>query len=370
VSGVRNVGGTAGALVVALTLLPALPAGAAPLDTLLTALPEHIAPTGYMELAVDKLNGKLDFLNVRNSDPTTAGTTSGDYHGAHVTGDLRVAEGLWLSGSLWQRNVEDAADRYRYNSWQVAGQYRFNAAAGAMPALALRLSAWGNEASETHTTTPVHVPGVVLDTVTVSRPSDRQLQADLLGTWELSPALDITGVVSAGRTQLSYSGLAATTTLNGCPYQLAFNGNDIFGQLAGPCPSSGAVIKQFYDRSGDYGVDVAREIAWHGNFAQVGVNAAWRDGPWLLRGGYLFHAVQRDSVDAILATRGDPVHRRNHIVALEAGYGFNPNLGVFLRSQFSSNLFFNDIPVTYNSSTSGHFGSRYSLFSLGLRAGF
>jgi hypothetical protein len=43
---------------------------------------------------------------------------------------------------------------------------------------------------------------------------------------------------------------------------------------------------------------------------------------------------------------------------------------VFLRSQLSSNLFYNDIPVTYNSSTSAHFASRYSLFSLGLRAGF
>jgi hypothetical protein len=33
-------------------------------------------------------------------------------------------------------------------------------------------------------------------------------------------------------------------------------------------------------------------------------------------------------------------------------------------------LFFNEMPVTYNTSTSGRFGSKYTLFSVGLRADF
>jgi hypothetical protein len=40
------------------------------------------------------------------------------------------------------------------------------------------------------------------------------------------------------------------------------------------------------------------------------------------------------------------------------------------RGQPSSNLFFNDIPVTYNSSTADRFDSKYTLFTLGLRADF
>ena len=87
-------------------------------------------------------------------------------------------------------------------------------------------------------------------------------------------------------------------------------------------------------------------------------------------GGYLYHAVHRQAVDDILAGRGDPVYRDNHIVALEAAYTFPGPLSLFVRSQVSSNLFFNDIPVTYNTSTSGSFGHRYALFTLGLRAGF
>jgi hypothetical protein len=178
-------------------------------------------------------------------------------------------------------------------------------------------------------------------------------------------------LLGGGISRLSYSGLTATTTRNGCSYQLEFNGNDIFGNLAAPCTGTGAgVIRQFYDSSGDYGVDVAKEIAWRSRFVQAGFNAHWRSGPWDVAGGYLLHVVRRNDVDDILAGRGDPVHRHNHQVTLEAAYRVHPNWSPFLRAQISSNLFFNDIPVTYNSSTSGSFGNRYSVFTLGVRAGF
>jgi hypothetical protein len=103
---------------------------------------------------------------------------------------------------------------------------------------------------------------------------------------------------------------------------------------------------------------------------QLGVNSAWRNGPWTLQGGYLFHAVRREAVDAILASRGKASHTQNHNITLEADYRVHPHVSVFSRVQFSSNLFFNDIPVTYNSSTAARFGSKYSLFSVGLRAVF
>ena len=55
---------------------------------------------------------------------------------------------------------------------------------------------------------------------------------------------------------------------------------------------------------------------------------------------------------------------------MEAAYQVQPNWSPVLRAQINSNLFFNDIPVTYNSTTSGSFGNRYSVFTMGLRAGF
>lgn len=351
--------------------LLALPAVAAPLDALLSAMPEHAAASGQLELAVDHANRALDpFPAGDGGEPTPVPKTHGRYRGEHLTGAWRVRDGLWLSGGLWRREVGDGVDTYRYRSWQAAGLYRFSEASGSMPALALRLAAWGDQSRATETHTPVQVPGAVLDSVKISKPADRQLQADLIGTWPLTPALDVSAIVSVGATRLSYGALSATTTRGGCHYDLAFNGNDIFGTLSQPCSASGGVIQQFYDSSGDYGVDVAKEIAWSGRFLQLGVNAAWRSGAWALQGGYLFHAVRRESVDDILAARGDPVHRHNHQLVADVAYAFHPQLAAFLRAQVSSNLFFNDMPLTYNSATSASFGNRFSLLTLGLRASF
>jgi hypothetical protein len=348
----------------------ALTVSAAPLDALLTATPEQIAQRGYVELGTDHMNQRLDFLNIRESDPLTAGTKAGDYLGGHVSAAVRAADGVWLSGSLWKRTISNATDTFDYTSWQVAGLYRFIEANGRKPALALRLSAWGTRSAATESTAPVVVPGAILNTVKITEPADRQLQADLIGTWKLTPATDVSALLSAGSSKLSYGALSATTTRNLCNYQLTFNGNDIFGTLAEPCSATGGVIQQFYDSSGDYGVDVASEIAWHGYFIQAGVNSAWRNGPWTLQGGYLFHVVRRSLVDDILAARSKPVFTQNHGVTLQADYRFNPHLSAFARGQYSSNLFFSEIPVTYNSSTSDRFSSRYTLFTLGLRADF
>lgn len=365
------------ALAVCLAGCLVISARAAPLDALLTAAPERIAPTAYVELGVDRLNRALDFSTSADdavdagsgAAPTTTG--QGNYRASQLLGSWQVIDGLWLTGGLAERRVSNAVDTFRYRSWQVSAQARVLQASGALPAVALRLSGWGNRAAVTEATTPVHVPGAILDTVTVTRPSDRNLQADVIGTWVLSSALDLSAALGVGSTRLAYGALSATTTRNGCPYQLSFNGNDIFGNLAGPCADTGGgVIRQFYDRSGDYGVDVAPEIAWHGRFVQAGFNASWRTGDWTLRGGYLLHVAKRDGVDDILARRGDPVHKVNHVVAAEAVLRLHPNLSTFARAQISNKLFFNDLPVTYNTSTSGSFGSRYSLLTLGLRAGF
>lgn len=353
------------------TLLAAGTAAAAPLDGLLTAVPERRAAQGLVEAGASVVNRRIDF-STDDPDPALARPDAeGDYRDAYLSAAWQVRDGWWLGGTLARRTISAEADRFRYLGWQLWGQTRLlEAAPGGTPALALRLSAWGNRASATETTSPVRVPGAVLDSVEIRSPADRQWQADLIATWALQPALDLSVSVGAGRTRLSYGGLSATTTRNGCLYDLSFSGNDIFGSLAEPCDAQGGVIEQFFDRSGEYGVDVAREIAWDGSFAQVGANLSWRSGPWTLSGGLLFHTVRRDAVDDILAGRGDPVHRRNRILTLEAGYHVTERLSVLARAQLASRLFFNDLPVTYNSVTSGRFGSRLSLFTIGLRQDF
>jgi hypothetical protein len=346
------------------------PLFAAPLDALLSAIPEGASPRGHIEVATDQMNGALDFFNVRDSRVDTAGTSAGDYSGTHVLGGFSPWEGVWLSGGLWQRRVNSASDSYRYDSWQIAGQYRFLNASGWVPSAALRLSAWGNSAVQTESTTAVVVPGARLNSVKITSPDDRSLQADLIGTWKLSASTNLSLAVGAGNTRLSYGALTATTTRDGCNYNVTFNGNDIFGELASPCSAKGGVVQQFYDSSGGYGVDVAKEIAWSASFAHAAINATWQGGPWKVTGAYLFTTIKRDFVDSILTSRGLASYTQNNNMTAQLDYHISPHVVAFGRAQLSSNLFFDDIPVTYNSSTASRFDSKYSLFTVGMLVNF
>ena len=57
-------------------------------------------------------------------------------------------------------------------------------------------------------------------------------------------------------------------------------------------------------------------------------------------------------------------------LVLDGGWRFRPGWALFLRADLGERLFFNELPVTYNSSTAGRFGSRLSLLTAGLRAQF
>jgi hypothetical protein len=353
----------------AATLLLAGPVNAAPGDALLSADTTWLAPRGLVELGASGLAAAVD---VRNRADATAQALPGNARASQLRAGWAPTERLWLTAGVGERQISHGADSYHYRSWQLAGQWRFLDAAGSRPALALRVGGWGNQASQTAATTPVTVPGAILDTVTVDHPRDRQWQADLLASWPVSPSLTVGALASVGAYRLGYDSLSATTTRNGCPYQLAFNGNDIFGTLAAPCqpPGGGGVIRQFFDSSGDYGVDVAREIAWRGRFVQAGVNARGRSGRWQWAAGLVLHQAQRDGLDGILRQRGQPGFRLNRELVLEAAWSATPTWQPFLQAQFNSNLFFQDVPVTYNSATAGSFGTRSLGFTGGLRALF
>lgn len=343
-------------------------ASAAPLDVFLTATPEPAAGRGTLELGVDAMNTQLDLLKLRSSASNTD-TATNSYVAQHVSGGLRLGEQAWLSGSLGQRAIADGGGTYRYTSWQVSGQYRLLEEQSWQPATALRLSAWGNYADQTESTKAVVVPGAKLDSVKITRPADQQLQADLIGTWNLASGTQVSAALGAGTSELSYGALSATTTMDGCHYNLSFSGNAVYGVVVLPC-STGIYVKEIYDNSGRLGINVAEEIAWRGSFVQAGINARWQDGPWTWRAGYLFFMVQRDAVDAILAARKQASYTQNHSIGLEASYRLRPNVQLFASGLISSNLFFNDIPVTYNSSTAARFDSRYSVFGTGVRFDF
>ncbi|MGI9132973.1 MAG: hypothetical protein ACR2I0_03370 [Rhodoferax sp.] len=324
---------------------------------------------GYLEASTDYMGASLDLMHVRDVDSGKPDTATGDYHGTNLRGAFQLSPDTAVLGQIGQRSVSNGTDTYRYNNWQLGGQYRIFEHSGNLPDVAIRLSGWGNLAEVTQTSTATVLPGARLDTARIEKPSDRQLQADLLAAWPTGDASNVSAIVSFGTTQLQYGSLSATTMLDGCSYNLAFNGNAIYGTLAKPC-SAGIYLTEIYDNSGRLGIDVASEIAWHGTFFQAGVNSVWRRANWTFQTGYLFQKSIRVAVDDILAARGKPSYSSNHNLQAEAAYRINGTWELLGRFQWSSNLFFNEIPVTYNTSTSQRFGSKYSLFTFGTRWNF
>lgn len=341
---------------------------AAPLDVFLSAYPEPVAANAQLELSAERMNAQLDIFDLRSrsSNPDNA---NGSYSANRLSGGMKVGDTGWVSGSLAQRVNSDSGGTYRFVSWSAAGQYRLNEQDAWVPATALRLSAWGNSADQTESTKSVLVPGAKLDSVKITSPADQQLQADMIGSWNLSPQTEVSAVVSAGRIQLSYSALAATTTLDGCQYKIRFTGNAIYGVLAAPCGSD-IFIKEIYDNSGRLGIDVAKELAWHGNYVQAGISARWRQGPWAVRGGYVLYKVERDAIDAILLARNQASYTQSQTLGLETSYRVLPAMQLAASVLINSNLFFNDMPVNYNTGTAARFDSVTSIFGLSLRYDF
>ncbi len=313
------------------------------------------------------MNADLDFFKLRSAAINPDDVTT-SYAANRLAGGLRLGPRAWLDGALGERELEDTGGKYRYTSWQVAAQYQWMESEGWWPAAAVRMGAWGNYANATQSVRPVVLPGARLNSVTIGRPEDQQLQIDLIGSWNVTSQTQFSAIASAGRSQLSYKSLSARTSIDGCEYKLGFTGNAFHGVLASPC--TGIYLKEIYDDSGALGINVADEIAWSANFVQLGFNSRWNSGPWTLRAGYLAFKTERKEVDSILASRGKKAYTFSHTVVVDAAYEIMPHWSVFASAQFGSNGVFNELPVSYNTSTASRFDSAYSLIGLGTRLDF
>lgn len=369
--------GARASLLVCLSLGCLGSATAAPWDALLGAWPERPGPASALaavqwEAGLSGVNRHIDFSDPEDDPQDAARNARGSYQGAHLSAGWAPAAAWWLSGTLAHRELDDGVDPYRYLGWQMAAQWRWHEPepGSHWPVMALRVAAWGHRAGQTATTTPVRVPGAVLDSVTIQAPADRSLQLDAIASWTLQPRLELGAFASVGETRLAYGGLRATTRRNGCRYDLEFTGNDIFGTLSEPCAAPGGVIEQFFDSSGSYGVDVPAEIAWRGRFVQAGLNLRGEAGAWTWAAGLLWHRIRRNGVDAVVSGRGRVPYSQNRQIVLDAAWRFQPGWALFVRADLGQRLFFNELPVTYNSSTAGRFGSRLSLLTAGLRVHF
>jgi hypothetical protein len=344
------------------------PAFAAPMDAFLSA--KQLSTTGAVQLeaAYDVVNSSVDVFKIRDKDASYAGTNVGDYHGAHVRAGVAISPRLWLDGGFWERRLDYRNDVIKVNSWQLAAQYKLFDSVGYQPDLAVRFGTWGNYSNELKKTSSTTVRGQTLDTVTVDSPEDRQYQLDLIATSMISNHTELSMFLGAGTSRVRIGDMRATTTLDGCPYNLALGANSVVATLASPC--KGIVESRITVPNSTYGVDVNGEAQYHASFLHGGFNLNWKADKWQAKGGYQYQYLKRNQIDDTVNSRGGSSYQSNHTLIGELRYQAMSSTAIFLRGQYMTNQFVGEMPFAYNTLTASRFGKRYGFLSTGLVINF
>jgi hypothetical protein len=354
-------------LLLAASLSPALQA--APLDALLSAGPPpgQAALGLHLEVAADRVNGKLDLLNLRNSDPRYAGTRIGDYTGQHLRGSLELSR-LRLDGAVWQRRLQDSADIQHFGSWQVGGQFRLTDDAQAPRHWALRASAWGNRADKLmrSTNTRLGVDGINTQVreVQINAPSDLQRQLDLIVS-QAWAGQQWSAFAGAGKSVVGNAGVTGQSTIGNCAYGLVFGPTELSASPAGNC---GNLIISVPNKLLPYSAEA--ETNFHARYLHLGLSQAWQGQTWGTRLGYEFQHWQRERIDTLIVQRGGKAYTDNHTVVGELSARLTPGVSALLRAQLMRHQFVGELPLAYNTLSANRFGSTYGIVSIGLSGDF
>jgi len=397
----------------------AIPVYAAPLDGLLTALPETYSDKLTVEAGYDMANDTVDVFNIRGD----VASDIGDYAGGHVRVVWPVTKHFQIDGSLWKRGIDYREDTIKLDSWQVGAQHRIANQKGFLPALALRMSAWGSR-SDAVTKSSATLNGLTATEVSVHQPEDRQYQADMLMSWKLSDGwqldtfaggghgkvkignisvatitgsrngltvsgtsgvLNRSGVASLGAVTaekdgntftgtgvtvsenliridaLEFSGLTCSeVSVSPGEASCVLNGTPL--QLTGFLSAFDLNIDDLLALSNNVGFNYG-QVEYDFNYAQAGLALSWHKDNWRMRGSYLWQKFNRDSgvSDAFTTVQ---------TVTGEVAYRISDGKAVFVRGQLMDRNLMGETPLAYNSLTASRFDKMYGLLTLGFVMGF
>ncbi len=333
---------------------------AAPLDALLTAVPHHQAGTLQLELGVDVMNKSLDVLGIRSKDPVYGNTNVGDYSGLHLRGQYGITDRWGMDGGLWQRNIRYRNEQENITTWQLATQYRLSNM-GQSGQYAVRLGMWGNTSPLINKTTTTTLTNLTLQGVSVAKPQDVQVQADLIGTWPFGRQSQLSAFVGAGASRITVGTL--TGKINGCDYNIISNNQGTFASLNAPCNN---VISATLNSPST----LNQWLSYTSRYYQFGGQYQWRKENWQINAGYQFQYLNRDQIDAAIVQRGGIAYKTNHIIVAEIERKLSKQMQLFARGQVMSNQFVGELPFSYNSITASKFNRKYGFMSFGARWNF
>ncbi len=356
-------------------------ASAAPLDALATA---DDGPTGLrasgdrglqLSLVRDAANGGLDVLGWRQQ-AGKAGSSVGNY-GGWQAGAQGQAGRMRLDASAWQRHVDDGALTQSLRSWKLGGQWRLNGpdrldAGGPQPATlwAVRASAWGSDATRlTRLTRAALVAGTLdsrLGTLSLDHPRDRQTQLDLLMSHALAPAWSLHAALGAGRSRVANQAVTGTADVAGCPYTLAFGAERLVATPSDRCGDAliVAVPNTLLPSAAQ------PETNYRARLGHLALALRLDQPGWSATLGYERTAWQRERIDNLIDARGGTALRNSQSLIAELQLDLTPGLAALLRAQVMDHAFLAELPLAYNTQTTGQYSHRYGLLSAGLVARF
>ena len=349
---------------------------AAPLDELLVALPGHAPYHGEIEVGYDVMNGTVDLFNVREGSLDARGEQIGNYSGAHIRGRLALTRRLGIDASLWKRGVKTPFDKGESMAWQGALQYQATVNLGWLPAVALRISGWGDSTDQVlkgSETNLFNQANRLMNTrkMRVEDPKDLQFQGDVIGSWTIDEHTLISLFLGMGKSKVDFGGaFAETETFPGCEYEMSSTGTGFQGTLVhanGDCPVTAFNNNAIPIPDGLY-------IRYDATYFQLGGNVQWFNNAWRYRIGYRYQKWDRGELDDAIRlyqhTADKTVYDTNHHLTAEVGYKILDQTGIFLRSQVMQHQFVGDVPFSYNLFSSHKFKGRYGFLTFGLVQGF
>ncbi|MDE2420954.1 MAG: hypothetical protein KGO49_07235 [Gammaproteobacteria bacterium] len=342
---------------------------AAPSDVFLHTEP-NIGDSDFRgEIGYDVMNSAVDVFNLR-SHQGSAPDHAGDYDGGHLTLGYNLSPNWSTEATYWRRDIAYGVDTNSIDSWLVSLYYDPFALPLAEDRAVLRLSLWGDHASQVNKSTPTKINTTTFNQVTVNNPNDIQAQLDAIFSSVLNERNLLTWFLSAGVSKVDIGDINAVQMRGNCKFNVDISTDNIAtGTLAAPCStSSGQLLDaSFTANASQYGVDVKKDFNYTASFLGLGGSWRWKYNRFTTNLGYEYQYIRRNGVDKQVSSFGATPITSNQTLGLDVAYKLNKNLDIFVQGQAFKSNFVGTIPFLYNTMTAGRLDRYYGVTSLGLR---
>ena len=295
--------------------------------------------------------------------------TAGDYQGGHAKLGYKFSPAWSVTAGYWYRDLNYSTSQAQVQSWQLATDYGILVHPVEGRKLTFRLSVWGDYADKVSKSGTSQLHGTTFTDVSLARPSDTQVQADLIYTGQPWINHFVTGFVSAGYSWVSAGDLTAGVQQGNCQYNLRVSSNDMASAtLAQPCRIGRAVVNNasFSVNASQYGMQPSQDFNYGAAFVGLGGSWRWQRSGFSVTLAYHFQYLFRDLEDR-LAAYGAPKAQFNQTVGLELSYAPVRQLEFFVRGQGFQNSLIGYVPMLYNPVTAKKLDKEYGLVTVGIR---